>query len=92
MFSIYASNSNSYTHLIIAPGIVREPTIWGFITSEYPGIHDIGRANILSVGGLHGGGGCREAIADQDDAAALQPGRMCTAAGERCSWTRFSLS
>ena len=28
-------NSHSYTHLILALGIVREPTIWGFITSKY---------------------------------------------------------
>ena len=41
---MYASNSHSYTHLILALGIVREPTIWGFITSEYPGIHDIALA------------------------------------------------
>ena len=39
---MYASNSHSYTHLILALGIVREPTVWGFITSKYPGIHDIG--------------------------------------------------
>ena len=44
MFRMYASNSHSYTHLILALGIVREPTIWGFITSKYPGIHDIGLA------------------------------------------------
>ena len=42
MFRMYASNSHSYTHLILALGIVREPTVWGFITSKYPGIHDIG--------------------------------------------------
>ena len=41
---MYASNSHSYTHLILALGIVREPTAWvlNFITSQYPGIHDIG--------------------------------------------------
>ena len=39
---MYASNSHSYTHLILALGIVREPTVWGFITSKFPGIHDIG--------------------------------------------------
>ena len=38
------SNSHSYTHLILALGIVREPTIWVFITSKYPGIHDTGLA------------------------------------------------
>ena len=42
MFRMYASNSHSYTHLILALGIVREPTIWVFITSKYPGTHDIG--------------------------------------------------
>ena len=35
-------NSHSYTHLILALGIVREPTVWVFITSKYPGTHDIG--------------------------------------------------
>ena len=44
MFRMYASNSHSYTHLILALSIVREPTIWVFITEEYPGIHDIGLA------------------------------------------------
>ena len=34
MFKMYASNSHSYTHLILALGIVREPTLWGFITSN----------------------------------------------------------
>ena len=42
MFRLYASNSHSYTHLILALGIVRKPTVWIFITSKYPGIHDIG--------------------------------------------------
>ena len=42
---MYASNSHSYTHLILALGIVREPTIWVFITSKYRGIHDIGLAS-----------------------------------------------
>ena len=44
MLRMCASNSHSYTHLILALGIIREPTIWGFITSKYPGTHDIGRA------------------------------------------------
>ena len=44
MFKMYASDSHSYTRLILALGIVREPTIWGSITSQYPGIHDIGQA------------------------------------------------
>ena len=38
---MYAS-SHSYTHLILALGIVRKPKVWVFITSKYPGIHDIG--------------------------------------------------
>ena len=42
MLRMYASNSHSYAHSILALGIVREPTVWGFITSQYPGIHDIG--------------------------------------------------
>ena len=46
---MYASNSHSYTHLIQALGIVREPTVWGFITSKYPGIHDIGLATNTRV-------------------------------------------
>ena len=29
------SISHRYTHLILALGIVREPTVWGFITSKY---------------------------------------------------------
>ena len=49
MFRMYASNSHSYTHLILALGIVREPTIWVLITSEYLGIHDIGRANETQI-------------------------------------------
>jgi hypothetical protein len=28
---MYASNSHSYTHLILTLGIVREPTIWGLL-------------------------------------------------------------
>ena len=42
MFRMCASNSHSYTHLILARGIVRKPTVWVFITSKYPGTHDIG--------------------------------------------------
>ena len=64
---MYASNSHSYTHLILALGIVRKPTVWGFITSKYPGIHDIGLATeglACTVGRLalepRGGGGLNE--------------------------------
>ena len=42
MIRMYASHSHTYTHLILALGIVREPTVWGFMTSKYPGTHDIG--------------------------------------------------
>ena len=45
MFRIHASYSHSYTHLILAMCIVSEPTYWVFITSKYPGIHDIGLPN-----------------------------------------------
>ena len=39
---MYASNSHSYTRLILALGIVRKPTVRIFITSPSLGIHDIG--------------------------------------------------
>ena len=42
MLRMCASNSHGYTHLIQALGIVRKPTVWVFVTSEYPGTHDIG--------------------------------------------------
>ena len=45
MLRMCASNSYSYTHLILALGIVREPTVWVFITLKYPGTHDIGLPN-----------------------------------------------
>ena len=32
MFRMYACNSHSYTRLILALGIVRKPTVRGFIT------------------------------------------------------------
>ena len=41
---MYAINSHSDSHLIPALGIVMKPTVWVFITSQYPGIHAIGRA------------------------------------------------
>ena len=39
---MYARNYHSYTHFILALGIVRKSSVWVFITSKYPGIHDIG--------------------------------------------------
>ena len=30
MFKMYASNSHSYIHLILALGIVRKPKVWVF--------------------------------------------------------------
>ena len=50
MYRMYAINSHSYTHLILALGIVREPTVWVFITSQYPGIHDLAR--LLTAGSI----------------------------------------
>ena len=47
MLRMCASNSHSYTHLIQALGIVREPTVWVFITSTYPGTHDIGLPTLI---------------------------------------------
>ena len=47
---------------MLALGIIRQPTVWGFMTSQYPGIHDIGLASDYdtvkadSAQG-HGGGG-----------------------------------
>ena len=49
MLRMYASNPHSYTHLILALGIVREPAVWVFITSNYPGIHDFGLPIITPV-------------------------------------------
>ena len=43
---MFTSNLHTYTHLILALGIVREPTAWVFMiktqSSQYPGIqwHD----------------------------------------------------
>ena len=60
MLRMYASNSHSYTHLILALGIVREPTVWVFITSQYRGImtwpacEGVTRGGAL-VSGAHGG-------------------------------------
>ena len=48
---MYASNSHSYTHLILALGIVREPTVWVFLTSQYPDIHDIGLPSVIDTAG-----------------------------------------
>ena len=41
MQDLRARNFHSYTRLIPALGIVREPTVRWFITSQYPGIHDM---------------------------------------------------
>ena len=42
---MYASNPHSYTLVVLGLGIVSESTLWGFVTSQYSGIHDIGWAN-----------------------------------------------
>ena len=41
-----ARNYHSYTHLILALCIVREPTVWGFMTSTSSStqMSDVGRA------------------------------------------------
>ena len=52
MFRTYASNSHSYTNLILALGIIREPTVWVCITSQYPGIYDISRASTTAYSGI----------------------------------------
>ena len=46
MFKVCARNYHRYTRLILALGIVREPTVWRFMTSKYFCTHDIGRATI----------------------------------------------
>ena len=47
-----ASNSYSYTRLIVALGIVRKPSMWEFITSKYPAIiHDIGLPTLRNMRG-----------------------------------------
>ena len=46
---MYASNYHIYTHLILALGIVRKPTVWVFITSKYPGTHDIGLPTVSAA-------------------------------------------
>ena len=58
---MYASNSHSYTHLLLALGIVIKPTVWvlNFITSEYPGIHDIGLPLNMMGHGSHAMMQCR---------------------------------
>ena len=45
MLRVCARYYHSYTHLILAQGIVREPTVWVFITSKYPDIREIGLPN-----------------------------------------------
>ena len=40
---MYASNSHSCTHLVLALGIVREPTVWGSLLHQASEIHAIGR-------------------------------------------------
>jgi hypothetical protein len=38
MLRMYASNSHTYTHLILAMGIVREPTVWVFHALGHKGV------------------------------------------------------
>ena len=62
MIRICARNNHRYTHLILALGIIREPTVWGFMISKYSCTHDIGWASvslaeILVLAGTTGAGG-----------------------------------
>ena len=43
---MYARNSHSYTHLILALGIVREPTVWGLLLHNILTYNDTGRARL----------------------------------------------
>ena len=57
MFRVCALNYHSYTHLIPALGIVREPTIWVCMTSKYSCTHDISLGGYyLGAARGHGGG------------------------------------
>ena len=49
MLRMYASNYHIYTYLITALGIVRECTVLVLITSQYPGIHDIGLPIMMTL-------------------------------------------
>ena len=40
-----ALNYHSYTHLKLALGIIREPTVWEFMTSKHPCTHNIGHGD-----------------------------------------------
>ena len=42
-------NYHSFTHLLLALGIVREPTVWEFMTTKYYCAHDIGRASYMKT-------------------------------------------
>ena len=44
-----ANNSHRYTHLVLALGIVINPTVCGFITSPRLCLHDIGRATVVHI-------------------------------------------
>ena len=52
MFGVCARNYHSYTHLLLALSVVREPTVWGFITSKYSCTKDIGRTSLYVVSTL----------------------------------------
>ena len=49
MFKLYASSSHSYTNLILALGIVREPTLWVLLLQNI--------LTYMKLGGLLGGHG-----------------------------------
>ena len=50
MSRVCARNYHRYTHLILALSIVREPTVWGCMTSKYSCTHDIGLPYLTMTG------------------------------------------
>ena len=90
---MYARNSHSYTHLILALGIVRKPTVWRFMTSQYPGIHDIGlpAQGLLWARGRAVGGHGRCGGQDLPRRALLPRRRGGAFLGELCPRTHFIL-
>ena len=42
-------NSHSYTHLILALGIVREPTVWALLLQNIYCTHDIGLPSLTYI-------------------------------------------
>ena len=79
MFRMYVIQSHSYTRLILALGIVREPTECVFITSRYPGTPDVGLAGAGAAGGGVSRGDVAHAWRRAPAAAGRGAGRACPA-------------